>query len=73
MTLNFYTVITEGNSIRYNGPSRNRGPARYLPTRKAVLINDYSLYIILKVIVCFLYQYSMVKYAFLFIIFNINH
>ena len=31
------------------------------------------LYIILKVIVCFLDQYSMIKYAFLFIISNTDH
>ena len=53
-----------GNSTRHSGPSQNRGPVRYLPTRKAVLINDCSLYIILKVAVCFLDQYSMIKYAF---------
>ena len=39
------------NSTFHSGPSENRGPARYLPTRKAVLINDYLLQIILKVIV----------------------
>ena len=33
---------------------------------EAILINDYLLYIFLKVIVCFLDQYSMIKYAFLF-------
>ena len=63
----------KGNSTRHSGPSQNRGPARYLPTRKTVLINDYSLYIILRVIVCFFDQYSMIKYAFFFIISSINH
>ena len=38
----------------------------YLRTRKAVLIYDYLLYIILKVIVLLFYQYSMIKYPFLF-------
>ena len=49
------------------------GPALYLPTRKAVLIDGYLLYIILKVAVCFLDQYSVIKYAFLFIMSNIDH
>ena len=38
-----------------------------IPTKNAVLINDHSLYVILKVIVYFLDQYSIIKYAFLFI------
>ena len=29
-------------------------------------LNDYFLYIILKVIMCFLDQYNTIKYAFLF-------
>ena len=55
------------NSNRHSGPSQNRGPVQYLPTRKAVLINDYSFHIILKVIAC------MIKYDFLFNTSNINH
>ena len=42
-------------------------PAQYLPTR-----NDCSLYIIFKVVVCLGDQYSMVKYAFMFIISNLS-
>ena len=38
-----------------------------IPTKNAVLINDHLLYVILKVTVYFLDQYSMIKYAFLFI------
>ena len=55
--------MLQGNSTRHTGASQPRGPALYLPTRKTVLINDYRLYIILKVIVCFLDQYNMIKYA----------
>ena len=50
---------SKGDSIRHSGPSQNRGQALHLPTRKAVLINDYLLHIILKIIVCFLDQYSI--------------
>ena len=57
----------------HSGSSQSRGPVLYLPTRKAVLINGYLLYIIVKVIACFLDQYSMIKYAFLFIISKIDH
>ena len=57
-----------GDWTRHSGSSENRGSAQYLPTNKAVLINDYSFHIILKVIVYFLDQYSMIKYALLFII-----
>ena len=45
-------------------PKTSREPAQYLLKRKVILINVYSLYIILKVTVCFLDQYSMIKCAF---------
>ena len=36
--------------------------------QQAVLINDFFLYIILRVIVCSLDQYSVIKYPFVFIL-----
>ena len=48
-------------------------PLRYKKHLSPLTINNYSLYIMLEAIVCFLDQYSMIKYAFLFIISYINH
>ena len=64
-------MIDKGNSAQRSGPSQSRRPAWYLPTRKTVI--RYSIYIILKVILCFLDQYSMIKYAFFVHYININH
>ena len=64
-----FKVTRLGTVIR----PKAEGPALYLPTRKAVLINDCLLYIIFKVTVCFLDQCSMIKFAFLLIISNIDH
>ena len=43
-------VLLGLKGYRNSDPFQNREPAQYLPTRKAVLINDHLLCIILKVI-----------------------
>ena len=50
------------------------GPDRSVFTNKESRFDQWLLlYIIMKEVVCFLDQYSMMKYDFLFIISNINH